>query len=564
MRLIQFLTIAALLSCLPACLTAYRAPTATMSSCEDYDRYLVRKYFKTGTEQRRSGLLDVGSETMGALELFDLDARNREWIPHLTDSHEDHASPNSHPIIEPIIVRYSEGGDLVSRCDYSRVLHALNATAESKRVVFVYIHGWNNDSGPNHNKAYNYGSFPTQAETSGGDLHKFGRFLAKRHQHELSVTKDGEKPAVVIGIYVSWKGKSIIPYLDYWSRRSGADKLARSAQLSRLFGAIENIVEQERLVCTEVLQEDAKEGMECSGEMKTFGRKQTKLVYMGHSMGTRVLYNAMAPRISYNVQRAYPPNDDLDPVTGKPALFGEVTGGPDLILMISPALDAAAYKAMDEFRYSRPHFDTSQRPQMLTIQSEGDATTKIPFLLAEGIGIFNDPYQSKLRRRSIGHYNDFVTHKLISTSCTCKGSTEGREAEGREKVNLIDPFCNGTVKLIYCPQPALSTDKKTLARTNHATLKASLSDDPAAYSFDALCGTSKYVENQPIRPLHPSPFLVVQVEQKILSSHGFFLDEQDGKDGDGNGFVPWLHAYIDAFGRDFDKQAESPSCTISQ
>lgn len=541
MRLIQFLTIVALLSCLPACLTAYRAPTATMSSCEDYDKYLYSKYPDQKSLIQSGSLADEDDANPGAEDKFGLEDRNKKWTPHPKEEHLSH--------IDPIIVRYSEGGDLVSRCDYSRVLHALINTNSKKRVVFVYIHGWRNDSGKENNKAYNYGKFPTQQETGGKDLHKFREFLRERQRMERERTD--KDPAVVIGVFVSWKGRSGIPYLDYWSRRSGADKLARSAQVARLFGAMENIIGQECPASSEM----------CNDPSTKTGTKRsdTKLIYMSHSMGARVLYGAMAPRFTYNVQRAYP----ID----KTAPYAAIPRGPDLVLMISPALEAASYKSIDEFRYSDRRFVESHLPQMLVIQSEGDWATRSAFAIAESFGRLNDPYQSAQRRRTIGHSPQFVTHKLVKLDSPCIGETK--------KVTLTGSFCHGRVKLIYCPKPNTSTKNVPPAkrkRENHVLVstQAKETDNSEPFEFDTECvDVPEVIRPKKVvdRKLRPSPFFVVQVEKDVLSAHGFFLDaEANSRAGkaDGDGFLPWLHEYITKFEAELERGDEKAGLARTQ
>ena len=300
--------------------------------------------------------------------------------------------------------------------------------------------------------------------------------------------------------------------MDYWSRRSGADKLARSAQVPRLLSAIENIANQG-------------------------SREKTLLIYMGHSMGARILYNGVAPRLVHNVQTAYPANPGRT--------FQILRPGPDLILMINPALEAASYKSIDEFRYAKPNFDDDQLPVMLTIQSEGDWITRSAFAFAESLGWLNDPYQSAQRRRSIGHSeSQFQTHRLVK-----RGSED--ECEKDSKINLTSAFCAEKAVLLSCPEPGYLTVRDDEMTWDTRCLGGSEIDDHIKCPKKKNCNTD--------RCLHKTPFLVVRADKGILKSHGFFLDEKDKRyfphqKVDGDGFIDWLHAYIDEFERTTDQK----------
>ncbi|MEM5518622.1 hypothetical protein WNY37_16815 [Henriciella sp. AS95] len=395
-----------------ACVSAYRAPDDTISDCPEYvDKQ--EKHFKRYRGPLRSDLVADAAYPPEGDHAHDLHEYNKILAPKSASA-------------RPIIVRYSEGGDLVSRCDYSLALNAIKHSAPGKRLtVLVYVHGWNNDSGPVSDRLYNYraSALPSAAnapaspescnliEESGSDYCNFSKLL-ERHREKVRPDE------AVIGIYLSWKGSSPIPYLDYFSRRSGADKLSRGQQIPRILGAIESLRTR---------------------------RQNTKVIYFGHSMGARILYNAVAQDMLRSIQMAYPEDDTgcHTPKNFEPAhcTYELVEPTADLVFLINPAFEAASYKALDEFRTSNLIFQDDQSPLIVTLQGEGDWPTKTAFALAEGVGLLNDPGQSGLRRVSVGHHAKFRTHEL-------KPDDECVEANTRAaRIEEEGIFCAGGLNL---------------------------------------------------------------------------------------------------------------------
>jgi len=413
---------------LGGCITAYPAPNGTISDCA---QLVEDNYFNKRKDRYSQAELDA-----------------IETIPDLVRDF------RTLPPKKPIIIRYSDGGELVNRCDYSAALHAVRSTelADTEPVlVIVYIHGWRIDSGQREKVWYN---FPDQVpsdeiqngDAQGADLEKFDLFLEDLRAR-ISMRSDDEPKPNVLGVFVSWKGGTKIPgvdYLSFWNRGGGADRLGRSGQLSRLFGALENITQSD-----------------------------DQIVYIGHSYGARILYSTVTDRLTYDVQDAY-----------KGDIYELVERDRNLIVLINPAMEAAPYKTIDEFRFAN-RFSSGQPPLMLLLQSQSDWPNRTYFPLGNAIAL----RLSKAERQSVGHWEAFHTHAL---------------------------------------NPSESLPQLTESNTNLPPW------------YDSLCIEGFCLDRVDNRIAQQSPFLVVDTSSELLRGHGWFSQGSRNLH-----FSEWLAGFLD-------------------
>jgi hypothetical protein len=430
---------------LTGCLTGYtvmRPPPIT--SCEDF-------------QTRRAS--DVRRQLKRA---ENLDALNR-----VSSQRYDRVATGPEQLIAPIVVRYSEAGNLVSRCDYSRVLHAIGGLKKEK-IVLVFVHGWRNDSGPRDGIVYNYGEAPLPPQVMGRDLATFAA-LATR------VSQESGKP--VVPVFVSWKGGpglGPIDVISFWNRRNAADRIARTGELNRLFGAIENISD-----------EHEKAGLD------------TQTVFIGHSFGSRILLHSLVADMITRTQLAYPP----ECVPGVPCTHELIKSPADLVLLFNPALEAASYRAIDEFRYSPAQFDARQEPLLLTFQSESDKAVRLYFPISQFLG---GGYLNQSRTTGIGFIDEFRTHRMCIKDQS--GECAGQSGEA-------DPGFPGGRYFIGKLPPPRQIDGARIA--------------------------------------HDSPFKVVFVAEQILDGHTWFNEggflaplRNDQPGAEERDFNDWLARYI--------------------
>lgn len=339
-----------LLPLLGSCITAYKGSKSQIATCEQYENqnaWRIRRQLGDG-----ASLAELNKTAA-----------------------ESYATPvsDSKQVIKPIILRYSEAGNLVSQCDHERVLAALNGVRRDK-IVLVFVHGWRSDSGPGSNVTYNYRDAAVPKGTAGNELEAFANLATE-------VSYRSKRP--VIPIYISWKGGPRLGALDvlsFWNRRDAADRISRSGELSRLFGSIESITDHQEA-----------RGLD------------NHVVYMGHSFGSRILFSSIVSELIFRSQLAAPVDSEADG-----ALHNSIKAPADLILLFNPALEAAAYRAIDQYRYSKAAFSNNRLPLMVIMQSESDKAVRVYF----PIGQFFWGFLNTTRITGLGFKPEFLTHAM--------------------------------------------------------------------------------------------------------------------------------------------------------
>ncbi|WP_369720164.1 hypothetical protein AB8Z38_23550 [Bradyrhizobium sp. LLZ17] len=230
----------------------------------------------------------------------------------------------------------------------------------------MYIHGWK------HN-----------GDRGDEDRKRFGELVDK-----LSAANLHKKQ--VLGVFIGWNAKPrlfplTLPYLEnltFWSKKQVADRIAQSAVVTKIVGAVGAVLNQSQ-----------------SGK--------DQFVAIGHSFGARLLFSATGQTLIYQTEYNHPgyPGGRYKPIRG-PA---------DAIILLNPAFEASLFTAINDASRHEERFD-SQLPLLVSISSVGDLATKKAF----PVGQWLDSYRSEREMTTLGHYHRFQTHVLYpSTYETC-------------------------------------------------------------------------------------------------------------------------------------------------
>ncbi len=196
-------------------------------------------------------------------------------------------SPDSKAEADLCIVEFDDEGEFWDHRQLAAALSLIQKrNAESPRgiVVPIYIHGWKNNA---------------DWSREDGDLRIIAADLALSASKLASSSQP--HPQRVVGIYIGWRGDTVnggwLKQLTFWNRLMAADRVA-SINLK------ESLV---KIMLT------AKQ------------KPNSKVIMYGHSMGGRILFNAMSTSL---VNMSINPNSDSQvlPV--------------DLVLMANPAVRA--------------------------------------------------------------------------------------------------------------------------------------------------------------------------------------------------------------------------------
>ncbi|MEO5339808.1 MAG: hypothetical protein H7837_04720 [Magnetococcus sp. MYC-9] len=146
------------------------------------------------------------------------------------------------------------------------------------------------------------------------------------------------------------------------------------------------------------------------------GNRETQLVLIGHSLGSLIMYHALNSAL---LERARRVEIVVSPDDGKSSpYYDEAKGVGDLIVLVNPAFEGAAYEPILQATQSRC-FDTEARINMLIITSETDGATGFFFPAARlDTYVTMDAVDSQPEQRSailhaVGHMDRYRTHRLM-------------------------------------------------------------------------------------------------------------------------------------------------------
>lgn len=282
---------------------------------------------------------------------------------------------------------------------------ATEAAEQGDAVVVVFIHGWHHLAKCCDENLEGFRQVLGKLdEQLGRDMYKEARSLIHNG--------DPRRPVRIIGIYVGWRGRAwpgFLDYLTFWGRKSAAERVGET-DLQEFLVRLRDLHQSRQ-----IRPEDLTDPAIAQRPGKLFG-----LVEIGHSFGGQVLLRATDPYLEHKLISINPRPGylrDKTPVD-PPAepLKAPVEGFGDLVVLINPAVEAAAYQRLHAL--SRMNFAPAQWPLMLTISATNDGPRKTWFNAGRVAGeIFGgkpgkEAREDTLERRALGFATEQVTHEL--------------------------------------------------------------------------------------------------------------------------------------------------------
>lgn len=293
------------------------------------------------------------------------------------------------PSPKPIVKRleFTDEGEVVNRCAWSDALFEVKGlpsqSQRNPKLIVFYIHGWKHDN-----------------SNDDEDLKQFTKLVQELDSTELS----RERPRDVIGIFISWPGKSLnIPILEnlsFWGRKGGADRVSAAGNVTKFISSAYNA-------------------------SRIQNNKDDYIVGIGHSFGARILYSSVSPILLHAMAVSHP--------GARLGTYGKIHGSIDLTILLNPAFEASKYTAIDASRRHQEEFNEAQPPLVLTISTETDLATKFAFPLGQ---IFGTRWRAR-ERTTLGNYGAYRTHYL-------------QEQEGSSSIDGVwyDNFCTSGLCLV--------------------------------------------------------------------------------------------------------------------
>jgi hypothetical protein len=303
------------------------------------------------------------------------------------------------PLFDLYFVEFDEQGLLYPRgmpdvgiasCHIEALMRDLDGLAQSEAglSIVVYVHGWK------HNAA-----------DADGNVQTFRQLLADAALVEQAKQQDFNLPPHrVVGIYVSWRGKSVTlpePFLSltFWDRKSTAQYVAEG-ESRVLFSRLRGFYQRQNQLAAPYQ-----------------GEKKVLLILMGHSFGGLILLEAVSQSLINSLFEydATPGQENVIPRFG------------DMIILANPAVEALRYTPLHRAAASQ-RYDHYQTPIFVSITSTADWATGIAFPIGRSVNTFFETSLSgeehDASKKTLGHMDPYITHELLMRSDgvkTCPG-----------------------------------------------------------------------------------------------------------------------------------------------
>jgi hypothetical protein len=254
------------------------------------------------------------------------------------------------------------------------------AKSESGLSIIVYVHGWK------HNAA-----------AADSDVQTFRQLLVDAAAVEAAKEQFGQQHGLkrnhVVGVYVSWRGKSLdlpepLISLTFWDRKNTAQHVAQG-QSRDLFARLRGFQTTQN--------RDSKPDAP---------QKKVLLILMGHSFGGLILFNAVSQSLINSLYE----DGGLTPAGRKiTPRFA------DMIIVANPAVEALRYTPLHRAAAAGT-FDQYQTPIFVSVTSRADWATGRAFPFGRYLNTIFQTHASeeeeKANRNTMGHVDQYITHEL--------------------------------------------------------------------------------------------------------------------------------------------------------
>ncbi len=303
------------------------------------------------------------------------------------------------PLFDLYFVEFDEAGLLYPRgmpdvgiasCHIEALMQDLNELSKGGDglSLVVYVHGWK------HN-----------ASNADPNVQTFRLLLADAALVEQAKQKRFNLPPHrVVGVYVSWRGKSVtlpepVASLSFWDRKSTAQHVAEG-ESRVLFSRLRGFYELQNRISP-----------------PNQGEKKVLLILMGHSFGGLILLEAISQSLITSLF-------EYDTTPGQESVIPRYG---DIIILANPAVEALRYtplhRAASAQRYAR-----YQSPIFVSITSTADWATSVAFPIGRSVNAMFETALSDeehdANRKTLGHMDQYVTHELLMRTdgiTTCPG-----------------------------------------------------------------------------------------------------------------------------------------------
>ena len=283
-------------------------------------------------DERRRNCWESSWERHDDYDLFFVEFDDQGWL-----ARQERGDQTQIGALTQRLTALIKGRDPASSDDLKR----LSALPDDQPLsLLVYTHGWHHSAAANDSNVRKFrrlleGTAAVEKELcllkrreAGGEA------AAKACSNRESITP-WKKKRRVVGIYVGWRGDSIlgpvIEHLSIWDRKLAAEKVALGS-VQELFARLHNFYVQHECHFAQ------------SAEAKRICA-DVRMLTVGHSFGGLITYRSLAPRLMMNVVETHRRNVAADHVP-----YAYSVG--DLTVLINPAFEGTRFEAPGVRRHS--------------------------------------------------------------------------------------------------------------------------------------------------------------------------------------------------------------------
>ena len=280
--------------------------------------------------------------------------------------------------------------------------------------IIVYTHGWHHSAAPDDSNVVAFRDLLEGAARIEQTL-----CFAKRPP-EVGLKTEActetenvpllQKARHVVGIYIGWRGDSIlgpgIENLSIWDRKLAAEKVALGS-VQEFYARIHDFYLKH--TCHSLGSENV---ASCPD------KADVRLLTIGHSFGGLITYRSLAPRLMLGVVETHRSSKGTDQTIPYAYGFG------DLTVLINPAFEGTRYEplawAATHREYQQGEQDriqkTAQLPYLIIAQSKGDVATRYAFPVFRSVTTLLETthgQESEGNIKTVGWAARYKTHDLM-------------------------------------------------------------------------------------------------------------------------------------------------------
>lgn len=442
---------------------------------------------------------DAAKDSGKAAEIIrkDLDdpARSRCWL----------SATEKHRRYDLLTVEFDDQGWLarreygpLARNDQLRSMIArLSELTDVKKQplsIVVYVHGWHHSARPDDDNVIRFRELLDEMALLEASLclQKRGDAKASGACAEGESADPREKRRHVVGIYVSWRGDSIVgPVIEHasvWDRKLAAEKVS-TGSVHELFALLHDFY--------------ARHGCHSADLTGCGDVADVRMLTVGHSFGGLITYRALAPRLVTTISEQYRPG------ARDPSVIPYVYSYGDMTVLINPAFEGTRFEVLAQAARNREYElatrggeRTAQLPILIVAQSKGDVATRFAFpafrWFTTAFESVNGP-QSEGNINTVGWTARYKTHDLVPDPAG--------DACGDAQGSLV-------LKLVH-ENEWITRMRKEFYRGFHGDVRLC----EGLVLNVAEDGTGNPAPKVPFTPLW-----VVQADKRIIADHNDFLN----------------------------------------